>query len=393
MPWDRVVDQRLKFVLAASTGEEPVSGLCEAYGISRKTGYKWLERYRAEGLAGLADRSSAPRRHGRTTDEALAETIILLRQARPSWGPRKIIAKLARTHPDLAWPAPSTAGAILTQAGLVGSRRLRRRAPPRPEELTRPERPNQVWAADHKGWVRLGDGSRCEPLTITDGFCRYLIALSCGTGTTDGEARPAFERAFAAFGLPEVIRSDNGPPFASTGVTGLTGLSVWWIKLGIRPERIDPGKPQQNGRHERFHLTLLEAMRPPERDRAAQAARFDAFRRDYNEERPHQALHQVPPADLYQPSPRPLPIRPDEPDYPAEAAIRTVRSNGEIKWRGELVHLCSALAGEAVALEEDEAGHTRVRFYRHPLGLIDRNTNRLRRSSGAAGDPPKLSPT
>jgi putative transposase len=379
MPWDRVVEQRLKFVMAAEAGEEPVSWLCEAWGISRKTGYKWLERYRAEGPLGLADRSSAPRRHGRATPEALVEKIVLLRQARPSWGPRKIIAKLQLEHPDLVWPGHSAAGDILKRAGLAGSRRTRRRAAPSPFGLTVPERPNQVWAADYKGWIRLRDGGRCEPLTLTDGFSRYLLGLSCGSGTTEAEARPVFEAAFEDFGLPDVIRSDNGPPFASTGVTGLTCLSVWWIKLGVRPERIDPGRPQQNGRHERFHLTLLEAMQPPEPDRKAQAGRFAAFQQDYNHQRPHQALGQLPPDRFYTPSPRKLPAKPDEPHYPAEAAVRTVRGNGEIKWRGGLVHICSALAGEAVAIEEDHAGDWRVRFYDHPLGVIDRKLNRLRR--------------
>lgn len=380
MPWDGVVERRLKFVLAAEAGEEPFSWLCEAAGISRKTGYKWRERYRAAGPAGLLDRPSAPRRHGRATAAEIAEKIVLLRQARPSWGPRKIVAKLAQDHPGLDWPAPSTAGEILKRAGLVDGRRPRRRAPPSPFGLTVPQRPNQVWAADYKGWIRLGDGSRCEPLTLTDGFCRYLLTLSCGAGTTEAEARPVFQAAFAEFGLPEAIRSDNGAPFASTGVTGLTALSVWWIKLGIRPERIDPGKPQQNGRHERFHLTLLEAMRPPEADRRAQAERFAAFREDYNHQRPHQALGQLPPGRFYQPSPRPLPAKPEEPDYPAEAAVRKVRSNGDIKWRGGLVHISSALTGEAVAVEEDATGDWRVRFYDHPLGVIDRKLNKLRRS-------------
>jgi transposase InsO family protein len=279
---------------------------------------------------------------------------------------------------------------MLKKAGLVAPRRRRRRAPPNPYGLTAPERPNQVWAADHKGWIRLGDGGRCEPLTITDSFSRYLLKLSAGSGTTEAEARPVFEAAFEEFGLPEAIRSDNGPPFASTGVTGLTALSVWWIKLGIRPERIDPGKPQQNGRHERFHFTLLEAMRPPPADRQAQAERFEAFREDYNQARPHQALDQLPPGHFYQPSPRKLPAGPVEPDYPAEAAVRKVRSNGDIKWRGQLVHISSALTGEAVAVEEDEAGDWRVRFFHHPLGVIDRKQNRLRRLSGAASHPQNL---
>lgn len=390
MPWDRVVERRLKLVLAAEADDEPFALLCEREGVSRKTGYKWRARYRAEGPGGLTDRSSAPRRHGRSTPDELAEKIILLRQARPSWGARKIVAKLEAQHPQVRWPAASTADQILRRAGLVSGRPRRRRAPPRLGDLTQPERPNHVWAADYKGWVRLGDSSRCEPLTITDGFCRYLLSLSCGSGTDEAQARPVFQAAFEEFGLPEVIRSDNGPPFASTGVTGLTGLSVWWIKLGIRPERIDPGRPQQNGRHERFHLTLLEAMRPPEPNRDAQAERFESFRQDYNHERPHQALGQLPPANFYERSPRKLPTSPDEPCYPAEAAVRRVRSNGEIKWRGELVHISSALAGEAVAVEEDQAGDWRVRFYDHPLGVIDRKLNRLRRSSDAASPPQNL---
>ena len=390
MPWDRVVEQRLKFVMAAEAGEEPFSWLCEVWGISRKTGYKWLERYRTEGLAGLLDRPSAPRHHGRATPEALVEKIVLLRRARPSWGPRKIIARLELDHPELAWPGPSAAGDILKRAGLVAARRPRRRAPPSPFALTIPERPNQVWAADYKGWIRLRDGARCEPLTLTDGFSRYLLKLSCGSGTTEAEARPVFEAAFEAFGLPEVIRSDNGPPFASTGATGLTSLSVWWIKLGVRPERIDPGRPQQNGRHERFHLTLLEAMRPTGADRQAQAKRFAAFQEDYNCRRPHQALGQLPPDHFYKPSPRKLPPKPEEPNYPPEAAVRTVRSNGEIKWRGGLVHICSALAGEAVAIEEGQGGDWHVRFYDHALGFIDRKINRLRRPPVTARQPPNL---
>ena len=184
--------------------------------------------------------------------------------------------------------------------------------------------------------------------------------------------------------MPEVIRSDNGSPFASTGITGLTALSVWWIKLGIRHERIDPGHPQQNGRHERFHLTLLEAMRPPPPTRAAQAGRFAAFVRDYNEERPHEALGQRMPASVYQPSPRAMPKRLPEPSYPAEAAVRQVRSNGEIKWRGDYIHICSALAGEAVAVEETEHGDWQVRFFEVPIGIIDRKTSRLRRCACAA---------
>ena len=394
MPWreSRVLDARLEFVASCLSGEVSMTQACEAYGISRKTGYKWLGRYATEGSAGLSERSHAPLRHGLATDPALIEAIILLKAARPSWGPRKLVARLRLDHPDLAWPSASTAGDALKRVGLVAPRHRRRRAVPTLGGLTMPERPNHVWAADHKGWVRLGDGVRCEPLTVTDGFSRYLLALSAGSGTREVDARPWFEAAFAEFGLPDAIRSDNGPPFASTGVTGLTALSVWWAKLGIRHERIAPGKPQQNGRHERFHRTLLEAMHPPSANQAAQVERFAAFRQDYNHQRPHEALGQLPPAALYRPSNRKLPNPPPEPIYPAEAAVRQVRSNGEIKWCGDLVYISTALVGEAVALIETEQGQWQVRFHHLPIGIIDRKTNRLGRLSVPTSNSPKVSP-
>ena len=381
MPWEEscAMDQRMRFVVDHGLDEFTVTELCERYGISRKTGYKWLERYRLEGPAGLSERSRAPASHGRATPEPLARAIIGMRLERPTWGPRKIIDKLSRRQPEAGWPSASTAGEILKRAGLVCARRIRRRAPPRLGELTVPQYANHVWAVDHKGWIRLGDGARVEPLTMTDGFSRYLISVSATASTAHDEARPLFEKAFCEYGLPETIRSDNGAPFASTGPTGLTALSVWWLKLGIRHERIDAGNPQQNGRHERFHLTLLEAMRPPEPNRAAQERRFAAFARDYNEERPHEALGQRPPASFYERSARPMPTRIPEPEYPAEAAVRKVRSNGEIKWRGALVAVSTALVGAAVAVEETEDGQWLVRFYDTPLGMIDLAKNKLRR--------------
>jgi len=394
MPWREncAMDERLRFIAESQSGLWTMTELCARFEISRKTGYKWLERYRSEGASGLAERSRAPHAHGRATPEPVAEAIIGLRRDRPSWGPRKIVAKLAALKPETQWPSASTAGEILKRAGLVGARRLRRRGPPRLYALSTPQHANHVWSVDYKGWIRLRDGARVEPLTIADGFSRYLLGLHATSSARLSEARPLFERAFRDYGLPEAIRSDNGPPFASSGVSGLTALSVWWIKLGIRHERIDPGQPQQNGRHERFHLTLLEAMRPPEQNLAAQAARFSAFARDYNEERPHEALDQQPPARFYSPSPRQLPKRLPEPDYPAEAAVRRVRSNGEIKWRGETVFVSEALIGEAVAVEETEAGDFRVRFFDVPIGVIDPYTPRLRRialGARAEADPPQ----
>jgi putative transposase len=383
MPWQEscAMDERMRFIVECQSGDWAMIELCERYGISRKTGYKWLERYCLEGPAGLEDRSRAPASHGRATPEHLVEAIVGLRQDRPSWGARKIIGKLMAREPDTAWPSPSTAGEILKRAGLTNKRRIRGRCPPRLGGLTVPQHANHVWGVDHKGWVRLGDGSRVEPLTMTDGFSRYLISLSATAGTTQKEAKPLFERAFLDFGLPEIIRSDNGPPFASVGAGGLTELSAWWLRLGIRHERIDPGHPQQNGRHERFHLTLLEAMQPPEPNRAAQERRFAAFAHDYNKERPHEALGQRSPASVYRASPRNMPERLPEPNYDPAAAVRRVRQNGEIKWRGELIFISSALIGEAVGVEQTETGGWLVRFCNAPLGAIDLDKRMLQRSA------------
>ncbi len=381
MPWREscAMDGRVEFIGEWLSGLSSVVDLADRYGISRKTAHKWIGRYREEGPAGLRERSCAPLAHGGSTSPELVEAILQQKEARPGWGPLKIVAKLSQLRPGEAWPAPSTAGEILKRAGLVRPRRRRHRAPPTLGGLTLAERCNHVWAVDHKGWIRLGDGRRCEPLTVSDSFSRFLIALAACEGTSGAEARPVFERAFERFGLPETILSDNGSPFASAGVTGLTRLGVWWAKLGIRHERIVPGRPQQNGRHERFHLTLKEAMAPAPADRSAQAAMFEAFRSDYNEERPHQALEQTAPARHYEPSPRALPKPLPEPDYPGEADIRRVRSNGEIKWAGETLYVSEALIGELVAIEETESGELRMRFYAKPIGIIDTRQKKLRR--------------
>ena len=275
----------------------------------------------------------------------------------------------------------STAGEILKRHGLVkGRSRARWKATgngPWPE----PGEPNALWTADHKGWFRTSDGKRCEPLTVMDAKSRYMLGLEATGSTAESEAWPVFERLFHEFGLPERLRSDNGQPFASAGAAGLTPLSMRFVKLGIGLERIAPGKPQQNGRHERFHLTMLPLAKAPGASRQHQQEAFEAFRAEYNTERPHEALGQTPPADHYAPSPRPMPGRMPEPDYPAEAAVRAVRHNGEIKWRGGFVYISQTLAGEAVALEEADSGDWSVRFYAHPIGVIDAAHMKLRRRS------------
>lgn len=372
MGWNEtsVKDERRRFALEYLSDHFTMSEICARFGVSRVTGYKWIERFRALGFEGLSDRSSAPLCHGRRTPDAIREAIIALRDKRPDWGPKKIIGKLADLDPGTAWPAPSTAGGILKEAGLVEARRKRFRVPPRPGGLTAPLYPNHVWAADHKGWVTMGDGKRCEPLTVTDGFSRYLIAFAGEPSKSSAEVIPFFLRAFEEYGLPEKIRTDNGVPFAAAGVTGLTALSLLFIRLGIEQERIEPGKPQQNGRHERFHATLSKAIKPPSANLAEQQQRFEAFRKEYNEERPHEALGQKPPARLYEKGRRLLPERMPEPDYPAEAAVRIVRQNGEIRWAGSTIYVSQLLEGQPVAVEEADNGFI-VRYFNTPLGMID----------------------
>lgn len=381
-----IMEERLRFVAACLEGEETMTELCAAYGISRKTGYKWLGRYRELGPEGLRDLPRAPLQHGRATPAALVARIVAEKEAHPLWGPKKIVARLARMDAGIAWPSASTAGAILQRHGLVGRRRARWKAAGN-GPWAEPDRPNAVWTGDHKGWFRTRDGWRCEPLTVMDANSRYLLALEATGSTGEDEAWPVFERLFGEYGLPDRIRSDNGPPFAAAGVTGLTPLSLRFIRLGIALERIDPGKPQQNGRHERFHLTMLPLAAAPAADRTAQAEAFAAFRRDYNEARPHEALAMDTPAEHYRPSTRPMPARPPEPDYPAEAAVRKVRHNGAIKWRGGEIYVSATLAGEAVAIEETETGEWAMRFYAHRLGVIDDKRGRLVRKTALQPRP------
>jgi transposase InsO family protein len=314
----------------------------------------------------------------------LVERIVAEKEAHPLWGPRKIRARLMARQSEKAWPAASTIGEILKRHGLVEGRRRARWRASGTHPLTAGTTANQVWTADHKGWFRTGDGRRCEPLTVLDGYSRYCLALTAVGSTRGEEAWPVFERAFEEYGLPQVLRSDNGPPFASSGITGLTELSTRFIELGIKLERIEPGRPTQNGAHERFHRTMLPLLQPAAADAAAQQASFDAFRREYNEERPHEALGQTPPAQHYRASGRPLPRHVPEPDYPDTAAKRRVRHNGEIKWRGGFVFISEALVGKVVAVEDNEEGEWLVRFHTHQLGHIDEKHEKLRRHSVAS---------
>jgi putative transposase len=379
MPWRETcqMDERTQFIARVLAGEDEMTALCREYGISRKTGYKWLGRYRGEGAAGLRERSHAPVRHGQAHDVAVVQAVLGLRE-RWGWGPKKLRVKLGALHPELAVPAASTIGDWLRREGLVGRLRRRRRCPAYAQPFAAVTAANDLWCTDFKGWFRTADGRRCDPFTLTDAHSRYLLRCRAVARPDEESVRPIFEAAFQEHGLPRAIRSDNGPPFASPGVGGLSRLAVWWIKLGITPERIVAGKPQQNGRHERVHRTLNEATAmPPADSLPAQQQRFDAFCAIYNNERPHEALGQKTPASLYEASPRRYPDRLTDPSYAADVAIRRVRSNGQIKWAGELIFVGEALIGEPVGVVETEGGDWLVRYAEVELGYIHPQRRRL----------------
>jgi putative transposase len=374
MPWRETcaMTERLRFVTFAEEGEETMAALCRRFGISRKTGYKLLARYAAEGLEGLSDRSHAAHHRPHAVSEVIERRILELRAARPTWGPRKLRARLREIDAATAWPATSTMGDILRRHGLVVPRRRRVVTPADTLPFADCAGPNDTWCLDYKGWFRTGDGRRCDPLTISDAYSRYLLRCQAVRQADTRCARPLIEATFREYGLPRAIRSDNGPPFASRGVGGLSRLSVWWIRLGIRPERITPGRPSENGRHERMHSTLKrDACQPPASSGRAQQLRFDAFRRVYNDERPHEAIDDATPSTIYRPSPRPYPARLPDIVYPDHWQIRMVRHAGDIKWRGERLFVGEALFGEPVGLEECDGGAWRLHFGPVFLGTIN----------------------
>jgi putative transposase len=362
--------ERLEMVSMYETGKFTVTELAKYFKVSRKTAHKWLSRYAREGIAGLKEHSRIPHRIPRITPPEVVRAVIKAKQAHPTWGPGKLTPGRDE-GPEIIqnWPAVSTCGRILGLNGLVTRHKRKRRASPWFQPFIGIDCPNSVWCADFKGWFYTGDGKRCDPLTITDAFSRML--LGCHINKPDyAHSRPVFERVFREYGLPLAIRTDNGPPFASVGAGALSQLSVWWVKLGIMPERIRPAHPWQNGRHERMHETLKqETASPPAKTLQAQQTRFDDFRKVFNNERPHEALGQVPPATLYSISPRPYPKRLEDLIYPPLTLIRRVRSNGQIKWQGELVYISETLVGELVGITEDKEGWL-VSFGPIPLGLL-----------------------
>jgi len=363
MPWEdhTVLEERFLFIDDWNSGGWNLAELCRFYGVSRETGYKWIGRYEAEGVEGLWDRSRAPHEHRNAVGEEMEDLVIRTRGEHGLWGARKIHAWLEREYGCNAVPARSTVGAILRRNGLTVPRRRKRTSRPMSAPLSHANGPNRVWCVDFKGWFRTRDGRRIDPLTITDAYSRFLLRCQALKGETYEYSKPVMEGAFREYGLPEGMRSDNGAPFGSNGESGLTRLSVWWIKLGVRPERIEPGKPQQNGRHERMHLTLKQGTAmPAAANWKQQQKRFDAFREEYNEIRPHEALGQMPPRRYYEPSVRAYPERLPDVSYEADWQVRRVAPGGQIRWRGESVFVSHALVGEPVGLEQVEEERWRV---------------------------------
>jgi len=355
MPWMEtdVLKQRMDFVTRYEGGGWQMTELCDLFGISRKTGYKYLQRYREDGVEGLRDRSRAPLNHpNRTSPEAVA-ALLRLRKRRKNWGAKKILKVLARKRPDLRLPARSTVEELFDRAGLVKPRKRRRKTPRGDLDVPAPVAPNDEWATDFKGWFRTGSGKRCDPLTVTDLSSRYALVCAALPSQSLEPVKARFQVAFEEYGLPCVIRSDNGTPFASTGFGGFTRLSVWWLHLGIRHRRIRPGCPQDNGSHERFHRTLKdETVVPPKVHLPAQQRAFTIFRRDFNDERPHEGIGMRTPAELYSPSPRQMPSEIVPFEYPMCSMTRMVDCGGHFKWQRRGIFLGEAFAGEQIGLNE-----------------------------------------
>lgn len=353
---------------------ERITDLCVEYGVSRKTGHKLKKRYEEMGVSGLEDRSRAPKHIPHKTPSEVAELIIAERRKHPNWGPRKLKDVLEQRL-GRSLPSASTLGSILVRAGLTERKKSRTRYRPRPTGLTVAEAPNDVWCIDYKGQFRLGDQSYCYPLTVTDQHSRYLLCCDGMAAIDEDQARDSLEMTFREHGLPSVMRSDNGVPFASTGLAGLSKLSVYWMRLGIVPERIRPAHPQENGQHERMHRTLKrETTRPPRANLLQQQEAFDAFVDEFNTERPHEALDMKRPAQVYKPSSRRYPDLLPEPEYPThDDVLRVTATGGIYLYRRKHIYLGVALSKQLVGIREEEDGRWLVSFMHIDLGYVETN--------------------
>lgn len=373
------MDLRVQLIQEYDEGES-IAGLSEIYDVSRKTIYKWLTRHAEAGVAGLADRSRAPRHSPhKVSDEVIAQ--IIEARHRWKWGPRKLRVKLVAAHPKIAWPAESTISEVLKRAGLTHRRKGRVRTPPYAQPFASTDAANQTWCADFKGWFRTGDGSRCDPLTITDAHSRYLLRCHITPKTDTVHVAAIFDAAFREYGLPQVIHTDNGVPFASVAPGGLSRVSMGWVKLGILPERSRPASPQDNGRHERMHSTLKQAtLAPPERNPRRQQDAFDRFQHDYNHERPHEALADTTPASHYTASTRKMPRRVPELEYGDDVELRRISQQGSLKWKCERTFISEVFAYEWLGLRTLNERCMEVLYGPVTLGFLDTFSHQFHRT-------------
>lgn len=385
MPWKETspMNEKMHFVSDVLREFETITDLCMQYDISRKTAYKWIDRYMERGPGGLEEISRKPRHSPNETDPEIIEAFLELRHRHPTWGGKKLLEIVHRRHDSWDLPARATVQDILKRSGMVPIRRFRRRIGHPGKPTSSILAPNDVWSADFKGQFKTRDGVYCFPLTVTDNFSRYLLGCQGLHSTAVSGAKPVFTRLFQEFGLPIRIRTDNGVPFATNSLARLSSLSAWWIRLGVLPELIEPGKPQQNGRHERMHRTLkAETTRPPAGSLGAQQRKFNTFREEFNNERPHEALDQQTPASRYSPSPRPMPDKTPPLVYPDRFEVRYVSGNGAIRWNSDWVQVSTVCSGEYIGFEEIDDGVWNVFFGPLKLGRFHERLMRIEDAYG-----------
>ncbi|MBA3536267.1 MAG: transposase [Tatlockia sp.] len=385
MSWSETcpMKERIKFILAYETNTLPFSELCKDFQISRKTGYKWVNRYKGEGFEGLENQSRARLHHPNQLSEEIECLILDAKRERSHWGPYKLIKWLKQEYSHLEWPASSTAGDLLKRHGLVKPRKKRIRTPPYTQPFERCAASNDVWSIDYKGQFMLGNGQYCYPLTLTDNYSRYLLACDAFEAISGLDVRKTLIRLFREHGLPKAIKSDNGSPFSTRGLAGLSRLAVWWIKLGIIPERIKPGCPQENGRHERMHLTMKqEVATPPKKTMLLQQSALDAFQDEFNHHRPHEGINNKRPAWLFTQSSRVYPEKIPQIEYDANIITRKIRTNGTMKWRGEEIFVSETLTGERIGLIPISDLEWKIQFSQLSIGVFNEKLLKVRALNG-----------
>lgn len=393
MPWSETstMDQKTLFIKDYIRGGFAMTELCRRYEISRPTGYQWVARFEADGLPGLREQSRRPQGCSHETAIEIPEALLELRRRHPYWGAKKLLTILTKRHPRVPWPARSTVCDLLSRHGLI-ARQRRRTYPGHPgKPVQSMDAPNDTWGIDFKGEFKTGNGQYCYPLTVTDGCSRFILGCRGLPSTSHQGAKPVLQHLFRTYGLPTIIRSDNGVPFATTAIGRLSRLSIWWIRLGIYPELIELGHPEQNGRHERMHKTLKqETTRPPAATMRSPQRRFDRFRAEFNDERPHEALDQETPASRYTPSLRTLPAKLPPVEYPAHFETRLMSRNGGFRWAHKRIPLSHLLEGQYIGLEEVDDGIWDVYYSTVRLGQMDERLLRVEDAFGRRMRNPKV---